>query len=65
MSSKLIDDYLRPFVTSLPSYVQDTRDLLKIVEYIVVPAGAWLVTIDVKASYCSIPHTKGITMIAL
>lgn len=60
-ASKLIDDYLRPFVTSLPSYVQDTRDLLKISDDIIVPAEAWLVTIEVHRRYFDDldGHTRG------
>ncbi|CAJ0915644.1 unnamed protein product [Ranitomeya imitator] len=55
-----IDNILRPFVTSLPSYVRDTSDLLQKIDGIVVEQGTILGSIDVEALYSSIPHTMGL-----
>lgn len=49
--SQIVDDYLRPHVMALNSYLQDTTDLLRALNGVVVPEGAWLVTIDVEALY--------------
>lgn len=62
-ASELMDDYLRPFVFSLLSYIQDTRDLLPILENLIIPRDAWMVTTDVEALYSSIPHRRGLQVI--
>ncbi|CAJ0929381.1 unnamed protein product, partial [Ranitomeya imitator] len=55
-----IDNILRLFVTSLPSYVRDTSDLLQKVDGVVVEQGTILGSIDVEALYSSIPHSMGL-----
>lgn len=62
-ASKLIDDYLRPDVKSLSSYIQDTADLLRSMDGICVPDCSWLVAIDVEALYNSIPHKLGVRVV--
>ncbi|CAJ0947473.1 unnamed protein product, partial [Ranitomeya imitator] len=51
-----LDDVLRPFVLSLPSYIRDTMDLLRKLEGISLEPGTLLASIDVEALYSSIPH---------
>ncbi|XP_073448827.1 uncharacterized protein [Aquarana catesbeiana] len=63
-ASQYVDGYLRPHVTSLPSYLKDTLDLLKILEGLTIPQGAILAAIDIEALYSSIPHTKGIEVVS-
>lgn len=58
--SKLVDIYLEPHVTSLPSYVRDSLHLLRIIEDINVPVESYLVSIDVQSLYNSILHDKGV-----
>ncbi|CAJ0951533.1 unnamed protein product, partial [Ranitomeya imitator] len=55
-----LDDVLRPFVVSLPSYIRDTMDLLRKLEGISLEPGTLLASIDVEALYSSIPHEHGI-----
>ncbi|KAM4034381.1 alpha-2-macroglobulin-like protein 1 [Anomaloglossus baeobatrachus] len=58
--SVYLDKLLRPFVTSLPSYIRDTADLIGKLEGICLEPGTILTSIDVEALYSSIPHEKGI-----
>lgn len=62
-ASKLVDEFLKPFVSSLPSFVKDTIHFLKILEDLYIPQLAILVTIDVEALYNLIPHSKGLVTI--
>lgn len=62
-TSQLVDDYLRPHVVSLSSHIQDTMDLLRALDGISTPEGAWLVAINVKALYNSIPHHHGVRVV--
>lgn len=58
-ASSLIDTYLSPHVKSLFLFVQDTIDLIKLIDGITVPKYAWLVTIDVESLYNAISHDMG------
>lgn len=51
-----IDQILRPFVVSLPSYIRDTTDLIQKVEDVSFDRNTLLCSIDVEALYISIPH---------
>lgn len=62
-ASKLVYEFLRPHVTSLPSYVRDTVHLLQIIDELNIPDHALPVTIDVETLYSSIPHEKGLAAI--
>ncbi|XP_053571215.1 uncharacterized protein LOC128661075 [Bombina bombina] len=55
-----VDSYLKPFVSSLPTFVQDTTDLLRQLDGIEVDEETLLVSLDVEALYSSIPHSLGI-----
>lgn len=48
---------------ALSSYIQDTADLLRALDGVVVPEGAWLVAIDVEALYNLIPHDLGVRVV--
>ncbi|XP_069465004.1 uncharacterized protein [Ambystoma mexicanum] len=52
------DFILRPFVKMMRSYVQDTTQMIKILDTIVVGPTDILVTLDVEALYTSIPQMK-------
>lgn len=58
-----MDEHLRPYVNSLPSYVKDTIHFLKILDGLYIPEHETLVTIDVEALYNSISHPLGLTAI--
>ncbi|CAJ0945100.1 unnamed protein product [Ranitomeya imitator] len=55
-----VDQILRPFVTSIPSYLRDTSDLLLKLEGMHLGQDVWLASIDIEALYSSIPHEAGI-----
>lgn len=61
--SQLVDDYLHLHVLSLPSYKQDTINLLKILDSVYIPTNSWLVAIDVEALLNSIPHDSGVGVV--
>lgn len=63
-ASKLVDEYLRPHVVTLPSYIKDTTDLLKNLDSLIVPTDCLLVAIDIEALYSSIPHNLGVETIS-
>ena len=59
--SKLVDWFLKPLITTIPSYVRDTRDFLaKLRSVGVLPKDSLLVTLDVVSLYPSIPHSDGL-----
>ncbi|KAL2080587.1 hypothetical protein ACEWY4_024380 [Coilia grayii] len=59
--SQFVDYFIKEIVTSLPSYVADTRDVLKLLCDIHVPErNAFLVTFDVESLYTNIPHEGGL-----
>lgn len=47
-ASRVIDQYLRSHVLDLPSYTKDTIHMLQILEDLVIPQTAILVTVDVE-----------------
>ncbi|KAL8581298.1 hypothetical protein ACOMHN_028324 [Nucella lapillus] len=59
--SRLVDDWLQDYVHSLPSYIQDTTDMLSTLQLWNIKFGPFddktrLVTIDVVGLYSNIPH---------
>lgn len=58
-SGKYIDCLIKGLVELLPSYVQDTGDVLNKILDLAVPREALLVGIDVESLYTSIPHEWG------
>ena len=54
-------NFLRPEVTKLKSYVQDTLDFIKKIESVNhVSDDSYLVSLDVRSLYTNIPHKEGI-----
>lgn len=53
-----------PHVTRLPSYIQDTPDLLHTLEGVCISQGASLGVIDVEALYSSIHHNRGLEVVS-
>ncbi|KAL8603505.1 hypothetical protein ACOMHN_038646 [Nucella lapillus] len=61
--SKIVDDWLQPYNKRLPSYIQDTTDMLCQLdkwnrELAPFPTNTRLVTIDVVGLYNNIPHDE-------
>lgn len=61
---KYVDDFIKDLVTKLPSYVQDTRDVLTKLQNLEIPPGAQLVRIDVESLYTRFP-TSGVSRLSL
>ena len=54
-------NFLRPEVAKLKSYVQDTLDFIKKIESLNhVSDDSYLVSLDVRSLYTNIPHKEGI-----
>ena len=61
-----IDYHLQPIVPEVPSYIKDTRDFLRKLKAITeVPENFYLVTLDVKSLYASIPNSEGIETVKI
>ena len=59
--SKFVDYHLQPIVKEIPSYVKDTSDFLRKLNTIkTVPDNSYLVSLDVKSLYTSIPNSEGV-----
>ncbi|XP_033109872.1 uncharacterized protein LOC117111097 [Anneissia japonica] len=62
--SGFVDDVLKTFATSTPSYLQDTTDFLnKLSQFSNLLDNTILVTMDVASLYTNIPHEDGIQAI--
>ncbi|XP_053575241.1 LOW QUALITY PROTEIN: histone-lysine N-methyltransferase, H3 lysine-36 specific [Bombina bombina] len=59
-ASEYIDHRLRHYVEELPSYVQDTMQVLQRLEHLTLNETTWLVTTDVESLYTSINHEQGL-----
>ncbi len=56
-----MDHVLRPFVEHLPSYIQDTSDLIRKIDQLPqLPDGTLLVTLDVVPLYTNIPSIEAL-----
>lgn len=54
--SQFVDSFMNDIVKTLPSYVADTADDLKLLADISMPEYSFPVTFDVEALYTNIPH---------
>ncbi|XP_073210127.1 uncharacterized protein [Lepidochelys kempii] len=62
--SGYVDSLLRPYSTSTPSYLQNTTDFLRKLQFIGdLPENTLLATMDVEAPYTNIPHKDGLQAI--
>ena len=63
--SGFVDSFLRPYVSSLPSYVRDSSDFIQVIQALeAVNRDTILVTFDVESLYTNIPHQGGLEAIA-
>ena len=53
----------KPIVKQIPSYVKDTNHFINKINNFPVPENSFLVTMNAKLLYTSIPNNKGITVI--
>ena len=61
--SKFVDNWLQPFVKSLPSYLKDSTEFIKLIETTNLPTKCFLASIDVSSLYTNIPHEDGLLSI--
>lgn len=64
-ASVYIDTILRPFVTTLSSYLHNMKDVVTKLHEIVVHDGVYLASLDVESLYTNITHDLGIESIKL
>ncbi|XP_063077568.1 uncharacterized protein LOC134467623 [Engraulis encrasicolus] len=62
--SQFVDVVIKDIVKTLPSYISDTRDVLKLLSNITIPDNVYLVTFDVESLYTNIPHEGGLEAMA-
>lgn len=58
-----LDETLRPFVGTLPSFLQDTKDTVTRLNQIHLSPNTFLASLDVESLYTNIQHDLGITAI--
>ena len=61
--SRFVDHHLQPLVREIPSYIKDTNDFINKIDNFAVPPNSFLVTMDVKSLYTSIPNNEGIASV--
>ena len=57
--SAFIDHYLKPTLLNIPSLLNNTRELINLLENTPIPPDALLATIDVSNLYLNIPQDEG------
>ena len=58
--SRFVDHHLQPLVREITSYIKDTNDFINKIDNFAVPPNSFLVTMDVKSLYTSIPNNEEI-----
>uniref|UniRef100_A0A8C5QIP1 Reverse transcriptase domain-containing protein n=1 Tax=Leptobrachium leishanense TaxID=445787 RepID=A0A8C5QIP1_9ANUR len=61
--SIFLDAHLQPLALATKSYLRDTPDFITKIKDLILPAGAFLCSMDVGSLYTSIPHDDGIEVI--
>ena len=59
-ASKFIDFYIKPYVQKLPSFIEDTTDVLTKLAGLTNVHSQFLVTMDVESLYTNIDHNDGL-----
>ena len=60
---RFVDHHLQPLAKEILSYVKDTNDFINKIDNFAVPPNSFLVTMDVKSLYTSIPNNEGIASV--
>ncbi len=58
--SKYVDYYIKPFVAKLPSYIQDSTQVLNKIAQIKNIGSCIMATMDVESLYSNIVHEEGL-----
>lgn len=59
-ASKFVDHFIKPFVATLPSYIQDSTQVLNKIEEIKNIGSCVMATMDVESLYSNIVHDEGL-----
>ena len=59
-ASKYIDSYIKPFVKNLPSFIEDSVDVINGLSNLGDVSGQYLITCDVESLYTTIDHKEGL-----
>lgn len=59
-SSQFVDYFIKPLVRDLPSFIEDTTDVLCALMNITNATGCYMVTLDVASLYTNIDHQEGL-----
>ena len=59
-ASKYIDSFIKPYVQQLPSFIEDTTDVLNKISVLTNLQNHFLVTMDVESLYTNIDHNDGL-----
>ena len=62
--SKFIDHFIQPYVSNLPSFIQDTTHVLNKLALLNNIEHCYLVTMDVEALYTNIDHEEGLNALS-
>ena len=58
-----MDHHLQPLVKAISSYIKDTNDFINKIDNLAVPLNSFLVKMEVKSLYTSIPNNEGIASV--
>ena len=61
--SHFVDHHLQALVREILSYIKDTNDFINKIDNFDVPPDSFLVTMDVKSLYTSMPNNEGIASV--
>ena len=61
--SRFVDHHLQPLVREITLYIKDTNDFINKIDNFAVPPDSFLVTMDVKSLYTSMPNNEGIASV--
>lgn len=59
-ASKFVDSFIKPIVCKLPSFIQDTTQVLNNIRKLKMTESSILVTMDVESLYTNIDHLDGL-----
>lgn len=59
-ASKFVDYFIKPFVSELPSYIQDSNEVLQKINQMANIGSCIMATMDVESLYSNIVHEEGL-----
>lgn len=59
-ASAFLDKLLQPYMKRVKSYLRNSTDLIRILQSLIVPTHAYLITLDIESLYTNISHEEAI-----